>query len=86
MSSCSFLAFLLPESPKWQLVNSKLDLAEKTVREAMMVLLILPWIKLSQSFKDNLFKYVTLQDNCFQVLILIRAGKFQLRPLVLLFA
>ena len=33
----SFLAFLLPESPKWQLVNGKLDLAEKTVREAMKV-------------------------------------------------
>ena len=59
MSSCSFLAFLLPESPKWQLVNGKLDLAEKTVREAMMVLLILPWIKLSQSFTDNIFKCVT---------------------------
>ena len=28
---------LLPESPKWQLVNGKLDLAEKTVKEAMKV-------------------------------------------------
>ena len=37
----SFLAFLLPESPKWQLVNGKLDLAEKTVREAMKVKRIL---------------------------------------------
>ena len=33
----SFFAFLLPESPKWQLVNGKLDSAEKTVREAMRV-------------------------------------------------
>ena len=33
----SFLSFLLPESPKWQLVSGRLDLAEKTVREAMKV-------------------------------------------------
>ena len=47
----SFLAFLLPESPKWQLVNGKLDLAEKTVREAMKVRS--GAVYLSQGFADH---------------------------------